>query len=164
MTRITSVPTRQLHKRLGRFAAGLGGVAGTAGGPPSGGTEAPCLRPRHKHQEVGRRWHKSALPVGEPPASRTESGHGHRVGPSARGSRQNRTATVVDVAARCTHRQSHGQRHNRQRITEGIWWYSHSGAHSAEPLRLGKQTLCQLSYSRSVSRSVAASACARRPF
>jgi len=39
---------------------------------------------------------------------------------------------------------------NRQRITEPIWWYRHSGTHSAEPLRLGKQTLCQLSYSRSV--------------
>jgi hypothetical protein len=35
-----------------------------------------------------------------------------------------------------------------QRITEPIWSYCHSGAHSAEPLRLGKQTLCQLSYSR----------------
>ena len=45
-----------------------------------------------------------------------------------------------------------------QRITELIWWYRHSGTHSAEPLRLGKQTLCQLSYSRSVSRSVTASA------
>ena len=37
----------------------------------------------------------------------------------------------------------------RQRITEAIWWYRHTGAHSAETLRLGKQTLCQLSYSRS---------------
>ena len=37
-----------------------------------------------------------------------------------------------------------------QRITEAIWWYRHTGAHSAEALRLGKQTLCQLSYSRSV--------------
>jgi len=45
-----------------------------------------------------------------------------------------------------------------QRITEPICSYHHSGTHSAEPLRLGKQTLCQLSYSRSVSRSVAASA------
>jgi hypothetical protein len=44
---------------------------------------------------------------------------------------------------------SDGRRQDRQRITEPIWWYRHSGAHSAEPLRLGKQTLCQLSYSRS---------------
>ena len=42
---------------------------------------------------------------------------------------------------------------NQQRITEPIWWYRHSGSYSAEPLRLGKQTLCQLSYSRSASRS-----------
>jgi hypothetical protein len=34
---------------------------------------------------------------------------------------------------------------NRHHITEPIWWYRHSGTHSAEPLRLGKQTLCQLS-------------------
>jgi hypothetical protein len=34
-------------------------------------------------------------------------------------------------------------------MTEPIWWYRHSVAHSAEPLRLEKQTLCQLSYSRS---------------
>jgi hypothetical protein len=45
-----------------------------------------------------------------------------------------------------------------QRITEPIWWHRHSGGHSAEPLRLGKQTLCQLSYSRSVSRSAGPSA------
>src|SRR5450759_4388079 len=36
-----------------------------------------------------------------------------------------------------------------QRITESIWWYRDEGNHSAEALRLGKQTLCQLSYSRS---------------
>jgi len=38
---------------------------------------------------------------------------------------------------------------DRQRITETIWWDHHEGSHSAEALRLGKQTLCQLSYSRS---------------
>jgi hypothetical protein len=36
-----------------------------------------------------------------------------------------------------------------QRITEPIWWGHHEGNHSAEACRLGKQTLCQLSYSRS---------------
>src|SRR5450756_967150 len=44
---------------------------------------------------------------------------------------------------------SHGHRPKRQRITEPIWWDHHEGSHSAEALRLGKQTLCQLSYSRS---------------
>src|SRR5450759_2454877 len=40
-----------------------------------------------------------------------------------------------------------------QRITESIWWYRDEGNHSAEALRLGKQTLCQLSYSRSGGRA-----------
>ena len=44
---------------------------------------------------------------------------------------------------------SHGHRQKRQRITEPIWWDHYEGSHSAEALRLGKQTLCQLSYSRS---------------
>ena len=47
---------------------------------------------------------------------------------------------------------------DRQRLTETIWWGHHEGSHSAEALRLGKQTLCQLSYSRSGSRSSTASA------
>ena len=44
---------------------------------------------------------------------------------------------------------SDGERRKLQRITEPIWWYRHTGCHSAEACRLGKQTLCQLSYSRS---------------
>ena len=43
-----------------------------------------------------------------------------------------------------------------QRITESIWWYRDEGNHSAEALRLGKQTLCQLSYSRSGARGAQA--------
>jgi hypothetical protein len=43
----------------------------------------------------------------------------------------------------------HGLCQKRQRITEPIWWYRHARSHSAERRRLGKQTLCQLSYSRS---------------
>ena len=46
----------------------------------------------------------------------------------------------------------------RQRITEAIWSYRHTGAHSAETLRLGKQTLCQLSYARSAFAPATASA------
>lgn len=64
---------------------------------------------------------------------------------------------ALEVGGRCGHI-SHGQRQNQQRITKPIWWYRHSGAHSAEPLRLGKQTLCQLSYSRSASHSARPSA------
>jgi len=45
-----------------------------------------------------------------------------------------------------------------QRITESIWWYRDEGNHSAEALRLGKQTLCQLSYSRSGGRAEARAA------
>ena len=47
---------------------------------------------------------------------------------------------------------------DRQRLTETIWWDHHEGSHSAEALRLGKQTLCQLSYSRSGGRAEARAA------
>jgi hypothetical protein len=41
MTRMTSVPTRQLYTRLGRFTARSGSVAAGAAGRTGGGTEAP---------------------------------------------------------------------------------------------------------------------------
>jgi hypothetical protein len=50
---------------------------------------------------------------------------------------------------RSSSRRWHSECRAPQRITGPIWWYRHTGSHSAEPLRLGKQTLCQLSYSRS---------------
>ena len=59
---------------------------------------------------------------------------------------------------RSSSRRWHSECRTPQRITGPIWWYPHTGSHSAEPLRLGKQTLCQLSYSRSGSRSRTASA------
>ena len=53
------------------------------------------------------------------------------------------------VIAMLTGRNRPLNRRRCKRITGRIWWGHHTGSHSAEPLRLGKQTLCQLSYSRS---------------